>query len=112
MKELLIDKIKDFEKIMNENLASWKLILLMILNNRSRRLKTLKDEENEDDKILKSCLYAFDNVEEFVNKRAFMMKWKVAVLELFDLKTKDLLNRSFVNRNDRSNKNNVDEDVL
>ena len=112
LRELLIDEITDFEKVMNEELASWESILLMILNNRSRRLKTSKDEKNEDEKILKLCLCAFDNVEKFVNKRTLMMKWETAVFELLNSWTVNLLNRSFINRGDQSSKSNIDENNL
>ena len=58
MKELLIDEITGFEKMMNEDLA---LIVLMFLSDRSRCLRVLKDEENDDELALKSCRFEFGN---------------------------------------------------
>ena len=87
-------------------------MLLMNLNNRSQRLKTLRNEKNKNDETLKSCLCAFDNVEKFVNKKTLIIKWKAAIFESFDWWIKSLLNRSFVNCSDRSNENNVNKNIL
>ena len=110
LKKLLIDEIADFEKIMNEDLAS---IFLMFLNNRSRRLRALKDEKNKNEKTLKSCRFELNDAKEFVNEKTLMMKWKTAVFESFDSWTEDLLNQSSVNRfeSDLSNENNVEENA-
>ena len=110
LKKLLIDEITDFKKIMNEDLAS---IFLMFLNDRSRRLKTLEDEENEDEKTLKSCRFELGDAGGFINERALMMKWEAAVLESFDSWVEDLLNRFFVDRfeSDLSGESNAEEDA-
>ena len=110
LKKLLIDEITDFKKIMNENLAS---IFLMFLNDRSRRLRTLEDEKNENEKTLKSCRFELGDAKRFINKRTLMMKWETAVLKSFDSWVEDLLNRSSVNRfeNDLSSENYAEEDV-
>ena len=110
LKELLIDEITDFEKIMNENLAS---IFLMFLNDRSRRLKAFKNEKNENEKTLKLCQFKLNDAKEFVNEKTLIMKWKIAVFESFDSWAEDLLNWFFVNyfENDLSNENDVKEDV-
>ena len=110
LKELLIDEITDFEKIMNEDLAS---IFLMFLNDRSRRLKTFKNEKNENEKTLKLCRFKLGDAKEFVNNKTLIIKWEIAVFESFDSWTDDLLNRFFINyfESDLSNENDAEENA-
>ena len=77
-------------------------------------MKTFKNEENENEKILKSCHFELNDAKKFINKKTLMIKWKVAIFESFDSWTKNLLNRFSVNyfENDLSNENDVEKNAL
>ena len=85
----------------------------MFLNNRSRRLKAFKNEKNENKKTLKSYRFELNDARRFVNKKTLMIKWETAILELFNLWTEDLLNRSFINcfESDLSSENDIEKNA-
>ena len=71
LRELLIDEITDFGKVMNEDFT---LIVLIFLSNRSRRLKALKNEKNKDEKTLKLYRFELSDAKRFVNEKTLIMK--------------------------------------
>ena len=76
LKETSIDKTTNSENVVNENFASLKIIFLMFLNDRSRRLRALKNEKIE--KKSKTCLFKLNDDKNFIDEM-LMIKWKIAI---------------------------------
>ena len=70
LKEISVDETENFKNVVNEDFASLKMIFLMFLNDRSRRLKTFKNEEVE--KKSRACLFELNNNENFVDEMLMM----------------------------------------
>ena len=70
LKKTLINKTASSENVVNEDFILLKTIFLMFLNDRSRRLRALKDEKIE--KKLKIYLFELSDDENFVDKTLMM----------------------------------------